>query len=328
MTIARAWATALAISCLGAGCHPKQDPGGAPAPAVDKAAAKSPLLGDWCMQSQALSPTGERTADGSKWTFNDDGTYDYMHKWHRQHGTWKLDAKSLEISEVGAHEVIELGADRMVLKRGVYQFFGRDCGPEYAKAQQVSELVTAAGDGALDKVTEKLNAGADINGEDQLGILPQTALMAATRDRHAPVVELLLQRGARVDRVSGAGDTAMMIAERLGHQDIIALLERFGARPTPREIKQDPEPERQRAASADEPAQRTTQSSTTVQSSAINKQKVPTTVEEMRLGICDERKKSIQKALAGELDSTVNMLGVTREEYAARQQELWNAECR
>ena len=350
----------FAIVAVLAACGFKKQPESAPAEeAKAVAAAQPPLLGEWCMQSQALSLTDKKIPDGSKWEFAADGTYEYAHKWHRQSGTWEKKGDTLSISNVGDHAIVELDAQKMVLKRGSYQFFGRDCGPEYAKAQLVQQLVQAASEGSVDRVEQTLNAGADVNGVDHLTVIVQSPLAAAVRDGHLSVVELLLRRGADPN-LDEWQDAPIAIAERLGHAHIAAALVRAGARPTVRAAPdeddeaaatgqaQPAEPVRNLAEAARDPSKLdpnalsvasavppTTARPSTYEAAADDEWKpdeeVPAAADpspgRAPPEACAYRKESMRKAQSGEMDAQLSAMRTTREEFVARQQELYDQEC-
>jgi hypothetical protein len=272
------------------------------------------------------------------------------------------------MSRVGAHEVVSWSPDKMVLKRSVYQFFGRDCGPDYAKAQLVEQLVAAAADGAEAKVDALLKAGADIDGTDYLGLVEQTALIAATRDNRVALVELLLRRGARPDVETHALETAMTTAERLGRSAIVAALIKAGARPhyrvlpshayasenTPADVKakramgatlaaalsgMDPGALSAPASPTNAPAEQAKNAASTQQptsagaatpttgAAAPPQASPPLDLAALKQAVCAGRKESIEKVANGELDEVISVLGVSRKEYAEKQQALYDAEC-
>jgi ankyrin repeat protein len=70
--------------------------------------------------------------------------------------------------------------------------------------------------------------GADINARDGLGM---TALMRATRNGKAGLVDTLLKRGARPDDRGSLGFTALMYAAMFGHGGIVDALLDAGANP-------------------------------------------------------------------------------------------------
>lgn len=222
-TWARSIAVGLALQCAACG-------GDKPAPPpVD------PLLGAWCQQSQSASADGPRVLAGSKWELRADGTYSYAFKWNRWDERWSRSGDALSFGKLGAHQIVQLRQDAMILSQGaLHRYFGRDCGPEYAKADLVHQLVGAAESAAPNKVEQLLKAGASIDGIDTFGVLEQTALIAAVRAHDLPMVKLLLGRGARHDIETKAGVTAMNAAELAGYLDIVEELLKAGARPSTR----------------------------------------------------------------------------------------------
>jgi hypothetical protein len=200
-----------------------------PAPPVDH------LLGRWCMQSEAASADGPRVLGGSKWEMRSDGTYGYAFKWHLWDESWSRNGSALNLGKLGVHHIVKLDAATMELRQGkAHKYFGRDCGPNYAKAELVHALVDAAAEAQPEKVEEVLGRGANIDGIDLLGVLEQTALIAAVRAHDVPMVKLLLERGARHDIATSEGITAMNAAELAGYLDIVELLLKAGARPSTR----------------------------------------------------------------------------------------------
>lgn len=193
------------------------------------------LLGAWCMQSEAASPGGPRVLGGSKWDMRSDGTYGYAYKWHLWDESWSRNGSALNLGKLGVHQIVKLDAGAMELTQGkVHKYFGRDCGPEYAKAELVHALVDAVAEAQSAKVEELLGRGANIDGIDKLGVLEQTPLIAAVRAHDVPMVTLLLARGARHDIATSEGITAMNAAEIAGHHDIVEPLLKAGARPSTR----------------------------------------------------------------------------------------------
>jgi ankyrin repeat protein len=74
------------------------------------------------------------------------------------------------------------------------------CGPS---------LVMYAGEGDAEQVTTRLDAGAPINARSTLDFTP---LMEASRRGRNEVVQLLVARGADLEYLSDAGNTALMLA--------------------------------------------------------------------------------------------------------------------
>lgn len=102
-----------------------------------------------------------------------------------------------------------------------------------AQANAVDELgrtalLLAATDGDLEAARVLLRAGADVQGRDG----PFTPLGAAALRGHAPMVRLLLARGAAVDASAPQGLTPLQHAVKLNHLAVAELLLKAGARTT------------------------------------------------------------------------------------------------
>ena len=85
----------------------------------------------------------------------------------------------------------------------------------------------AARDGEVSKVKEMLDAGMKVNSEDNLGI---TALRWAAWKNRTDVTQLLLSRGADVNKLSGVNhQTALHSAALNNSTDVIKVLLNHGA---------------------------------------------------------------------------------------------------
>ncbi len=71
-----------------------------------------------------------------------------------------------------------------------------------------------------------IQAGADVDKTDNKGA---TAMMMASRNDHAAIVEALLQAGADIDKAVNNGDTALIEASDRGHAAIVETLIQAGA---------------------------------------------------------------------------------------------------
>lgn len=81
----------------------------------------------------------------------------------------------------------------------------------------VTPLMVAAKRGHVQVVQFLLDAGAEINAQDDLGM---TALMYATQAGQIPVVQALLKRGADIKVKNRQGETALDLAEKLGYKHV------------------------------------------------------------------------------------------------------------
>lgn len=90
------------------------------------------------------------------------------------------------------------------------------------------EFVTLIQMGGLYSVKLSLDKGANVDAVNDAG---ETALMVAVSFGHKDIVELLLEYGADVDRRSNKGDTALGTAAMMGREDIVQILLGHGAQP-------------------------------------------------------------------------------------------------
>lgn len=88
------------------------------------------------------------------------------------------------------------------------------------------ELLKASFEGDTSLVAELLKRGASVN--SACGAL--TPLIAASVRGHVGVVELLLSKGAEVDKRTEKGPTALMQASLGGHRRVVELLLERGAK--------------------------------------------------------------------------------------------------
>jgi len=84
-------------------------------------------------------------------------------------------------------------------------------------------LTLAAAYGHAETARVLLDAGADVNAEDLTG---WTALHAGAFKGDAPIVSLLLERGARPRTAHWFLESPLSIAKRLDHKDLLELLRR------------------------------------------------------------------------------------------------------
>ncbi|MFY7780519.1 MAG: ankyrin repeat domain-containing protein, partial [Tagaea sp.] len=90
-------------------------------------------------------------------------------------------------------------------------------------------LVEAARAGELDLVRRALDLGADVEAREP--VQDNTALMAAAREGHAAVLDLLHARGARIDATTRDGWTALLYAAWAANHVVANILVDRGADP-------------------------------------------------------------------------------------------------
>jgi ankyrin repeat protein len=84
-----------------------------------------------------------------------------------------------------------------------------------------TDLMFASSGGNIQKVTESLAKGVDVNSQDDQG---KTALMYATMNGHIEIVTLLLQVNADASLKTKAGNEASWFAKKQGFKEIESLL--------------------------------------------------------------------------------------------------------
>ena len=102
----------------------------------------------------------------------------------------------------------------------VSQFLDHKGDPNQRDERGHSLLILAAYNGSLETVDLLLKHGADPQMQDGMG----TALMAASFKGFRPIVQRLLEGGAKVDQRNGVGATALMFAALTGKLSIVNLL--------------------------------------------------------------------------------------------------------
>ncbi len=100
--------------------------------------------------------------------------------------------------------------------------------PPLVNAQDINqELIDAAERGDTATVQALLDAGADVNFQDDMR---GTALMDAAISGHTATVQALLDAGADVDAQDKDGLTALMGAQEHGHTEVVEILQKAGAK--------------------------------------------------------------------------------------------------
>jgi ankyrin repeat protein len=99
-------------------------------------------------------------------------------------------------------------------------------------------LVVAAQEGRIEDVRKYIEAGANIEYQDDQGI---NALIAATQEGHAAIVKLLLERGADINKPNADRQTPLLLAVSLRHPiGLIQILLKANMNPLPSEAGETP----------------------------------------------------------------------------------------
>lgn len=106
-----------------------------------------------------------------------------------------------------------------------FKWIGRNSRtPENQAGEEgLTEMMTCAANGDLNRIKELVCFGVDVNAQSKLGT---SALMYAVKNNHSAVVDFLLGSGANASLTSAKGSTALLIAEKFQHDDLIIRLKR------------------------------------------------------------------------------------------------------
>lgn len=88
-----------------------------------------------------------------------------------------------------------------------------------------ADLLDAAYRGDIEGLRKVLDAGGNVNAHHA----STTALIVAAEQGHKPIVNLLVERGAKIDAKDGSGENALLCASVNGHEGIVRLLLKHGA---------------------------------------------------------------------------------------------------
>ena len=91
----------------------------------------------------------------------------------------------------------------------------------FSMQQEPINLIQAARYGNIEAVRELINAGADLNKQDQD---LSTALILASQNGHTEVVDLLIRAGANLNILDRWEKTALNYASEKGYTEIVNIL--------------------------------------------------------------------------------------------------------
>jgi len=98
--------------------------------------------------------------------------------------------------------------------------------PALCLADTADQLCDAAMGNDIQKVSELVSKGADVNAKSRYGLTP---LQCAVWNNHIQLVKLLIEKGADVNEKLDNGETALSIAKSKNRREIEQLLIQAGA---------------------------------------------------------------------------------------------------
>jgi len=180
------------------------------------------VLGDWCLNTEEYD--GEISVDGTRWTFEEDGSYTYRQAYESR-GGFSVEGQELVLEDFGRMTVLLIDESRMRTRvYSTYEFTRDECLPIVASAMRLTKLNNAILRGDMAAVRQLVEGGVDVSQPDTQSGLRSTPLMVAIRDGRILFVRYLLDQKPDLEVVNAAGRTALEVAERQGDEEILALV--------------------------------------------------------------------------------------------------------
>lgn len=110
--------------------------------------------------------------------------------------------------------------------------------PNVPDSEGWTPLMVAGSSGSVPLVELLIQRGAQVNRKAKAGtsLDGMTPLMAASHRGNNQIVELLIQNGAEVEALSSTGMTALLVAASQGHESTVQVLVQHGAKVTDEEV--------------------------------------------------------------------------------------------
>lgn len=89
----------------------------------------------------------------------------------------------------------------------------------------LQHAITAGGDQADQIVELLLQAGAEVNSQDMLGMTPLMLVADSRRKNVGQIAQLLISHGAKLNLKNTVGQTALEIAQAIGNQAVITKIQ-------------------------------------------------------------------------------------------------------
>ena len=210
------------------------------------------MRGEWCQVASGTDPKSNER--GRYWQFLDNGKLSERIGPNVIEHNWSLQKRELHIAELGDYTVKQIAEDKLMLATVARDFsFDRDCKDERAFHERSRGFIEAVKRGETLTVRKLLDAGG-IDLDVEYGPDAATALMLAVTKRNLPLTQLLLSRGAEVNRVNKKGENTVTVARqrpatgrhaREKAEELIDLLEsaQSGDKIEPPTLDEEPKPQ-------------------------------------------------------------------------------------
>lgn len=195
-------------------------------PALEAGAAeRAQLVGEWCFYEQEAA--GNKAAEKVDVALLQDGSYVWREGGFEQKGRWTLEQDKLQLTDVGTHTIVQVGASGMELRRGSTMRFKRErCGADVFCDQDILRFHNAASTGDMQALGASLASGIGIDIVDVRS--GDTALIKAAKFCRVPAARELLARGAnkaiKGDEEKTAGDYAASSRFHKGCDELVKAL--------------------------------------------------------------------------------------------------------
>ena len=184
------------------------------------------LAGQWCFYEQSMM--GETVPEKVDIALNADGSYSWQQGPFVQNGNWEVTDGQLKMTDVGSHDIIEVGGGEMVLERySTMKFRSGECDDSSFSDMDVTAFHNAASTGDVDVIRDYLGRGIDPDSADFMR--GDTALIKAAKFCRIDAAQVLLDEGAsadvRNDSDKAAVDFAKSSSFHDGCDELVSMLE-------------------------------------------------------------------------------------------------------
>ena len=191
--------------------------------AITQAEIEKHIFGNWCANTEEYD--GEVSVDGTKWTFNKDGTYVYVSNYGAV-DKFAIDGDTLNISNFGKMKVLSISEKEMKGKiYSTYHFTKDKCLPIVNQGVQITKLSNLILMKKIDEVKMLVESGVDINAKDTRTSSRNTPFMSAVQHSTIEIIRFLITKNPDLNIKNEYGRNALDIAKKRNDLEIIKLLE-------------------------------------------------------------------------------------------------------